>query len=314
MEIHITQLIYDFLDASLQSTLLNGMAKVVIVTSALVGTCWILHITLRSIYWLFQGMSGVFKEVAFEIFKVAFICSCAFNIHWYWNTIVPFVTGFPSWMGGVLSGHEGSQMNQIDAMVATYLDNLMRLYDVWKISIWDIDLKTLYLGAQAIVIYLIAGVPFMLTASGTIIVLKALSTLIVALGPMFIIFSLFSQTRHWFWSWVSVLSGFMLTQVLFAMVIALEMNFINSNIIINGVIDTSLAGNFTMFLCFAAFTVLAVELPNHAATLMGGSPVSATGVSGILKRGSGVQAALTGARAANKLIDKAKAKFGNSIK
>ncbi|WP_426154269.1 type IV secretion system protein [Pseudomonas sp. DC3000-4b1] len=313
MEIHITQLMYDFFDASLESTLLNGMAKVMLVLSALIGTFWLLHMTLRSIYWLFQGMNTIFQEVVFEIAKVAFICSCAFNLQWYWTTIVPFVTGFPSWMGGVLSGQEGSQMNQIDSMVATYLDNLMQLYDVWKINIWDVDLKTLYLGAQAIVIYLVAGVPFMLTVSGTLIVLKAASTAILAVGPLLIAFSLFSQTRHWFWGWVSLLAGFMLTQVLFSMVMALEMSFINGNIIKNGVIDTSLAGNFTMFLCFSAFTVLAVELPNYGASIMGGSPVAATGISGLLSKGTGIHAAMNGARGAKQLIDKAKVWRRNRI-
>ncbi|MCK9764875.1 type IV secretion system protein [Pseudomonas syringae pv. syringae] len=306
---HITQQMYDFWDLALQSVVLTKMSVVLLALNAAVGTFWLVHFTFRSFSWMWQGMTSTFQEVFFEILKVAFICGCAFNVQWYWSTIVPVITGFPSWMGGVLSGQDGSQMNQIDSMVVVYLENLNKLFDIFKVDLWDVDLKTIYLGGQALVIYLIAGVPFMLTVSGTIVVLKAASTVITAVGPLFIVFALFAQTKQWFWGWVSVMAGFMLTQVLFAAVIALELSFINSYIIVNGKIDLSLTGNFVMLLCFSAFTLLAVELPNYAATIMGGTPVSATGIGGIIAKGSGLGSAMNSARAAKSIGEKIAAKI-----
>ncbi|MFH7457057.1 conjugal transfer protein, partial [Pseudomonas syringae pv. tagetis] len=68
---------------------------------------------------------------------------------------MPVITGFPSWLGGVLSGQDGSQMNQIDYMVVVYLENINKLFDIFKVHLWDVDLKTIYLGGEAFVIYLI---------------------------------------------------------------------------------------------------------------------------------------------------------------
>lgn len=105
--------------------------------------------------------------------------------------------------------------------------------------------------------------------------------------------------------------GFMLTQVLFAVILALEIAFINTVIIKGGVIDTSLIGTISILVYFAAFTLLATELPNYAASVMGGgSSGGVTGVRGILGKTMGVGSAKNMAGAVAKLL----ARRRNSIK
>ncbi|WP_285427641.1 type IV secretion system protein, partial [Pseudomonas sp. MEJ108] len=100
----IAQTLFDFVDAALQSALVTGMAKVMLGLGALFGTMWLINFTLRNIQWLYRGMNVAFEDVAKEIAKMAFITACAFNLEWYVNTIVPFVTGLPNWMGGAMGG------------------------------------------------------------------------------------------------------------------------------------------------------------------------------------------------------------------
>lgn len=308
MEFDVTQTLYSAIDASLQSTLLVNMAKVMLGVSALIGTFWLLQLTLKSIFWLYQGMTVAFREVVMEIAKVAVIAGLAWNATWYVQTIVPFVTGFPSWMGGILSGHEGEQINQIDSLIGDYADSLVKLIKAMSFNVVTTSFSDIYLGIQAVVIFLIAGIPFILVAVGSLITLKIVTTVFLALGPLFIAFSLFNQTRQWFLGWVAVLAGFMLTQVLFSVVLGLELSFINSVIIKNGVIDTSLKGNISLLIYFACFTVLATELPGYASTVMGGAPVSTNGIGGLLTKGTGVGAALKGARGVKNLLGKYKGK------
>lgn len=302
MEFRIAETLYNAVDAALQSTLVTGTSKVMMGLGALFGTFWLLNLTIKSIYWLFQGMTVAFQSVVIEIAKVAVIAGLAWNVGWYIQTIVPFVTGLPVWMGGILSGGDGTQVNQIDTMIITYVDNLITIYDKMEFSITN--LKQAYLGAQAIVLYLFAGIPFILVAVGTLFVLKVATSVILAIGPIFIAFALFDATRQWFNGWVAVVAGFMLVQVLFAVVIALEIGLINSIIIRDGVIDVSLTGNIIMLVCFASFTMLATELPGYAASIMGGAPVSATGLGNILSRGTGAGAAMQAARGMSKGIAK----------
>lgn len=314
MDIQVAQTLYDSVDASLKTILTGGTAKVMMGLGGLLGTMWLLSFTLRSIQWLYVGMTAAFKDIVFEIAKMGFIASCAFNIPWYLDTVVPLVTNMPIWMGGILSGHEGDQLNQVDALIGAYVNGLLDLVKAAKFSLWDAEVSEILLGLLGVVIYLLGGVPFTLVAVGTLITLKVATSVMLALGPLFIAFLMFDPTRQWFFGWMSLVAGFMLTQILFAIVLGLEISFINTEVIKGGAIDTSLAGCFAMLIYFAAFTVLATELPNYAASVMGGaSSGGVTGIGGLLSKGTGAGAAMKMGGAASKGVKYIRNKFGNRM-
>ncbi|ALE01080.1 type IV secretion system protein [Pseudomonas syringae] len=283
----ISQTLFGFVDAALQSALVTGMAKVMLGLGALFGTMWLIHFTLRNMQWLYRGMNVAFEDVAKEIAKMAFIAGCAFNLQWYVQTIVPFITGFPNWMGGILSGQEGTQTNQIDSLIVVYVSNLKALIGAMNFDIFNASFTNIWLGIQGVVFYVLGGIPFLLAAVATLYVLKVLSTAIVAVGLLFIAFLLFDQTKQYFWGWVAAIAGFMLAQILISVVLAIEIGFINTVMIKNGVMDTSLEGNLTILIVFCTFTALVIELPGQAASIMGGGPSGG----GIVSRISGFSAA-----------------------
>ncbi|EGH18686.1 conjugal transfer protein, partial [Pseudomonas savastanoi pv. glycinea str. race 4] len=55
----------------------------------------------------------------------------------------------------------------------------------------------------------------------------------------FIAFLLFDQTRQYFWGWVGAIAGFMLAQVLISVVLAIEIGFINTMMIKDGMLNTN---------------------------------------------------------------------------
>lgn len=303
VDLHIAQKLFDFVDAALVNVLSSGMTKVMLALGGIFGTFWLIHFTMRNILWLYQGLTGIFRDVVFEILKVAFIAGLAWNVPWYTKTIVPLVTGFPAWMGGVMSGQDGNQVNQVDTMISVYVNSLIELIGAMSFNIVTTSFSQVYLGIQAVVFYLVGGLPFLLVAVGTLCTLKVATSVIMAVGPLFIAFSLFERTRHWFFNWVALIAGFMLTQVLFAVVLGLEVNFINTNIIVNGTIDTSFVGNYSMLIYFGCFTLLATELPGYAASVMGGgSSGGVGGLGGIIKKGTGLSTATNATKAAAKFI------------
>lgn len=194
----IAQTLFGFVDAALQSALVTGMAKVMLGLGALFGTMWLIHFTLRNMQWLYRGMNVAFEDVAKEIIKMAAITACAFNVQWYVQTIVPFITGLPNWMGGILSGQEGTQTNQIDSLIVTYAANLSGLIGAMKFNIFGASLADIWLGIQGVVFYVLGGIPFLLAAVATLFVLKVSTTAVVAVGPLFIAFLLFDQTKQYF--------------------------------------------------------------------------------------------------------------------
>ncbi|WP_054991916.1 type IV secretion system protein, partial [Pseudomonas syringae pv. coryli] len=209
------------------------------------------------------------------------------NLEGYGQTIVPFVTGFPNWMGGIMSGQEGEQTNQIDSLIVVYASNLEALIGAMEFHIVTTSFAKIWLGIQGVVFYVLGGIPFLLAAVATLFVLKVSTTAIVAVGPLFIAFLLFDQTKQYFWGWVSAIAGFMLAQVLISVVLAIEIGFINTVMITGGELNTTLQGNITILVVFCTFTALVIELPGQAASIMGGGPSGG----GIASRISGFGAA-----------------------
>lgn len=290
MDIQVAGVLFQFIDAALKPLLSGGVRNVMLGLGALIGTFWQVNFVLRSMRWYWLGMTGIFQDVVFELLKVAFIAGMAFNVGWYLQTIVPFVTDGAAWMGGVMSGLDGSQNNQVDMMLSAYIDSLIKLFDALTFPITD--LKTTLMSVVTLALYIGGGVPFLITVVCTLVVMKAATTMLLALGPLFIAFALFDVTRQWFWGWVSQISGFMLTQVMFAVILALEISFINQNIIKDGVIDTSIPASFSMTIFFAAFTLLATGIPNYAASIMGGAPAQGgAGLGALVSKASGFSTA-----------------------
>ncbi|RMU67413.1 hypothetical protein ALP29_201524 [Pseudomonas syringae pv. avii] len=203
-------------------------------------------------------------------------------------------------MGGILSGQEGTQTNQIDSLIVAYGSNLKALIGAMKFNIITTSLADVWLGIQGVVFYVLGGIPFLLAAVATLFVLKVLTTAIVAVGPLFIAFLLFDQTKQYFWGWVAAIAGFMLAQVLISVVLAIEIGFINTVMIKDGVLNTNLEGNITILIVFCTFTALVIELPGQAASIMGGGPSGG----GLASRISGFGAAKGMTRGAAAAISK----------
>ncbi|RMR75619.1 VirB6, partial [Pseudomonas savastanoi pv. fraxini] len=68
-------------------------------------------------------------------------------------------------------------------------------------NIFATSFSKVWLGIQAVVFYVLGGIPFLLAAVATLFVLKVSTTAIVAVGPLFIAFLLFDQTKQYFWGW-----------------------------------------------------------------------------------------------------------------
>lgn len=314
MEIHIAESLFKAIETGLNSTLMSGTSKVMLGVGAAFGSIWMIHFALKSLQWLFTGMDAILQDVLFSILKMGFIVYFAFNVGWYIQTVVPFVTDLPIWMGGVLSGQEGTQTNQVDNLISAYIESLRKLVDAMNFDFFD-NFSVVLLGFCVLLFVLIGGIPFISVCVGTLITLKAATTLMLVVGPVFIAFALFDQSRQWFYGWVSMLGGFMLTNVLFSVVIGLEIGFINTMVMKNGVIDTTWADAFAILFYFGAFTMLATELPSYAAGVMGGTPSGGvTGVGGLVSKVTGLGTARKMSGAAGKAIARRLMKGRNTIK
>ncbi|WP_180558335.1 type IV secretion system protein [Arsenophonus endosymbiont of Apis mellifera] len=295
MSIEVAQPIFDAIDNAAKVQMHN-VAQVMTGLSGIIGLFWMIYIGVKALYWYFEGLTVVIQDVLMTIFKASCIMMMAFSIHWYMSVIVPTVTDFPVWLGNTLSGNSNDNMNLVDGVVNTYIGGITKLTSAMDFSISTIK------SIVALIFYILGGVPFLGVAVGTLITLKVATTLILVVGPIFIALALFPQTKQYFWGWVGVLGGFVLTQALFAMVLALEISYINANIVTENV-KLDLLGCLGILLSFSAFTMLATEIPNYAAAIMGGAPSGGVStVGGIAGKALGTRAATNMAKGLSKKL------------
>jgi type IV secretion system protein VirB6 len=292
-DLAVAQTLFNAVDNSLNGTISTGTSAVMAGVGALFACVWVIKKTIDSVGWWWSGFNSVIGEEALEVFKVSIIVFCAFNISWYMNTVVPFINETPTWFIQKVSGSMSGQ-NQVDVLINAFINGVS---DFIQNATFD-PLKDFYLAMASILVvicFFVGGIPFLGTCVATLVTLKIAITLFEVVGPIFIAFLVFEQTRQYFWGWVSLMGGFMLTQIIFGIAITLEINFLNGYVITPGpdsLISGSLQGAVALMLYFGAFTFLATEIPSYAATVMGGAPSSASGLKKLFMKGTGIGTAM----------------------
>lgn len=262
IEVHIAENLYQTIDNSLSDTISGGTTLLMMGVGSLFGSFWVIDRTINAISWYFRGFNGVLQDEIFNAIKSSFIIFFAFHIDGYMNIVVPFVNRMPVWaMQQLPSGSVGN--NQVDTLINHFLNGVINYVDVTDFPITDF--KTTAVSVITLLVMLMGGIPFLGTCVATLMTLKVATSLFLVAGPLFIAFGLFEQTRQYFWGWVSLLGGFMLTQLIFGVAITFEINFLYTFVIINGKIENSLGGVFALLFYFGTFTALATEIPNYAA-------------------------------------------------
>lgn len=292
IELSVAQTLYRSVDTALSGMISTGTANLMIGVGSLFGAFWLIDRTVNSINWYFRGFDGILQDEIMNAIKSSFIIYSAFHIAWYMQVVVPFVNDMPVWAIQILSG-SAFGTNQVDALINTYLNGL------WEF-IKNIDFDPIFNFKESIasvlvlICYLAGGVPFLLVCVATLMTLKVATALFLVVGPLFIAFGLFDQTRQYFWGWVSLLGGFMLTQIMFGVAIGLQISFLNAFVLTDdpdGAMSGSFKGAFALLFYFGTFTALATELPSYAASVMGGEPGSAQGLKKLMMGATGLKAA-----------------------
>lgn len=288
IELHIAETLYQAVDNSLSGTISTGTALIMIGVGSLFGSFFVIDKTINALSWYFKGFNGILQEEIINAIKSSFIIFSAFHVDWYMNIVVPFVNGMPTWAIQQLSnGAVGN--NQVDTLINSFLNGVINYVSVTDFPITDF--KTTAVAVITLIVMLIGGIPFLALCVATLMTLKVSTALFLVVGPLFIAFGLFDQTRQYFWGWVSLLGGFMLTQLIFGVAITLEINFLNTFVLTNGQVDSSLGGAFALLFYFGTFSAIATEIPNQAAAVMGGSPSGVHGLKKLLMKGTGLGAA-----------------------
>lgn len=165
-------------------------------------------VTLFVVLYGYLVMSGQIQQLyltAFRnIFVIGFVTYTALNWDWF-RYLYDLITQSPDMFSGTMSlGHDGKQV--LDELYDRGMETAFSIWDRsgWNLVMWGLGaivfVATLLLTACAVFLLLLA---------------KLLVAVTLALGPIFIAFYLFPETRQWFKNWI----GSLVTLVIFQLVI-----------------------------------------------------------------------------------------------
>lgn len=211
MQVNVAETLFRTIDTATQSQMAN-MNTVMSVMGIVIGGIWMTYILMKSLYWYFEGLTTVIQDAFFTIFKAFAIMMASLTISWYTSTVIPPVLEFPLWLANTIAGVNNDSSNLVDMVINSYISGLENLVEKMKFGFSVSSIKSMVTVGVAVVLYLLSGLPFLGVAIATLLTLKVATNLILIIGPMFIACLAFPKVAHWFWGWVGVLGGFVLTQ------------------------------------------------------------------------------------------------------
>jgi len=269
-------------------------------SAAMIGYIGPTAVTLLTIFVLFWGVamasgqiSEPFTEGMKRIVRMCIIVGFALTVGIYQGYVADFFLKVPVEMASELT-YEGSSGGYEPVSIATVLDgSLQKGFDVGD-KAWDkgdemaqkgIKAAIAGLGyyALAIMVYC-AALAIVALAAGILLVAFIGTALLLAVGPLFILFAIFPTTLRWFETWLGQVVNFSILYVLVAVAVGLVFSMFDQYLSMLPITTLSETVVNSLKLLGITFAILAVLLQTRslASALGGGVALSAQNVAGKL--------------------------------
>ena len=262
-----------------------------------IGPTAVILLTLFVLFWGVAMASGQISEPFTDgmnrIIRMCVIVGFALTVGIYQNYVADFFLRVPAEMASELT-YEGSSGSGDPVSIATVLDaSLQKGFTVGD-KAWDkgdemaqkgIKAAIAGLGyyALAILVYLAAGA-IVAIAAGILLVAFLATAVLLAIGPLFILFAIFPVTYRWFETWLGQVVNFAILYVMVAVTVGLVFSMFDQYLSMLPITTLSETVVNSLKLVGITIAIVAVLLQTRslAAALGGGASLSAQNVAGRL--------------------------------
>lgn len=226
----------------------------------------IIYMALWGIAHLLGKIDEMLVDGVVRFMKIVVVIAIALNITVYAPVVIAFFYNGGSEIAGAIVGSGGYD-------TLGFLDTTMQKAFVYGNTAWDMG--SVWDGDFAF--YVIAlviwgsGLAFTIFAAGMVLLSKIAISLLLGIGPIFIILSLFEQTKKFLESWMQLLMNYFMLLVLVSAAVNLVFG------IMSHMLDQLIAVNEPQILNVLQFVALSglifvvfLQLPRIASTLGGG--------------------------------------------
>lgn len=268
------ELVDNILDTYISSTVGDLIAHITPIFTSML----IVWIAIWGYMMMFGKVSEPLQEGVFRILRIGFIMTLGLTVGTYMDVVVDVLAHGPEKIASVITGTPADSMASImDTLFSRVFEIADRAWD--KAGVMNGNFG-MYLIALAI---LLAGGVVTVIIAALILISKFMTTLLLGIGPLFIIGLLFNATQRFFESWLGQVINFGMILVLAAAGGRLTLEFCElflDRMTASGSDLTTMwdAAAFVMFfgLCF----LFLKQVPAMASALGGGVALATQGALG----------------------------------
>lgn len=278
--------LFKFVDETMIANVAKMSVKMIEVITPLMAILVVVYAIYLAYKALYDSQNMMVMESIKFMGALALVCTVALNVPWYLNNIVPIVTkSGDGIVNALLNPNTGSTAGTLQSMSDHILAQINAIWQSIDISLLsgasfaDATIK----GFQ-IFFLILTAIPFLAICTAYLLVAKIMVSLLLIVGPLFIMFSFFPSTRDFFKAWTGQCFNYILLSILFPISFTFFDVILDKTIFDGALTTAKLLSSWVLYfvMCFVA-----VQIPTLASSLSGGM-----GINGLVGNMSGTLGAL----------------------
>ena len=311
--------IFDVVDIVLDDYVLDTSTLIINSVTPIFTSLLILWIAIWGYMMMYGKTESTLTDAFFRILRLGFILTLGLAVGTYNSVIVDFLFGWPEEVVAWATGNTSSSITgSIDALLNSIVEVV---YAAWnKAGVFDGNFGFYIIAGVVSVL----GVMITVTLAFLIILSKIILSILLAVGPIFIMLLLFPTTQKFFESWMAAAMNYGFLLILAVLVALLTVSLVNTMMASLGDADflSQLGGAIEISILLLLSTLVLKQTPQLAANLGGGIAIQTAGAFSNFANqsklgGRGLMATGRGLRGGSSLIGRgynaARSRFGTGI-
>lgn len=259
---------FNAVDVALVNHVTTSSANIIALLIPIFNSMVIIWITIWGYMAMTGRVEGLLQDSFYRMLRVVFIVMLGLSTAQYNAIVVTFLQQTPETIAASMLGVPTENIIAIlDNVTSSVFDSGI---NAWKrgglTNISQLIIAVMILGFGGVLIILIASLMLMS---------KIVMTLLLAIGPLFIISTLFQTTQRFFDSWIGVLMNASFILILSASIGSVFLRIAGD--FAAGIVNPTMGNAFGFFLLFSMMIFFVQHIPGIASALGGGFSLSAQG-------------------------------------
>ena len=280
MASNLFERIFANVDSALATYIADTVGNVIGFAAPLFTSMMIVFIAMWGYMMMFGRVQEPLQDGVFRIIRIGLILTLGLTIGNYMGIIVPFLRDGPEYISGVVTGSTGTTASTLDSLFGKIFDVAKAAWDKGGVMNGNFGLYLIAL------IVLVVGGALVLYVAFLVMLATFMLTILLGIGPLFIIALLFNVTQRFFEAWIAMVANFGMLLILSASVGSLMITLADSfvdQMAPNPTAAQALAnlGDASLLCLVFALCILVVrQVPSVSAALGGGIALATQGAVG----------------------------------